>query len=438
MNRTCVQTCSLVAVLAAGALVQPAQAQVNLAANANFETANATFPFLGWRPLGANNFREGTNIRTGIGATFAFPGFFPGVQVGNPTGRNQTGWFNTYNIAPTAGAPVVASVWIRPNETIGVNVRAFASVSFFDGPDGTGNVVGTPFPTPVVDITNFAPIGTYRQVSANAVAPAGAQSATFAVICEQELDFTDNPVTGDYRGGSFQWDDASLTINAVETLPNPGFEVFSTEPFGTWTTNLGGLTSSGNVTRSGTRAARSDGPFFFCGNFSGPQQTIPVVEGRKYRAGVYIHHLAADAPNPDNMRSYIEVRFKDALGNELRIPGDLDNSFDVCVGPVLDVTNWKFTAVPTLTAPLDAVTMDIKPIQVQACFDGGASYFDDVRVQDLTCPGDFNQDNVRSPADIFAFLNSYFAGSDLADFNWDGVRQPADIFAFLNGYFAGC
>jgi hypothetical protein len=54
------------------------------------------------------------------------------------------------------------------------------------------------------------------------------------------------------------------------------------------------------------------------------------------------------------------------------------------------------------------------------------------------CLADYTGDGVRSPADIFAFLNAYFAGNRTTDFNRDGVRNPADIFAFLNTYFAGC
>lgn len=54
------------------------------------------------------------------------------------------------------------------------------------------------------------------------------------------------------------------------------------------------------------------------------------------------------------------------------------------------------------------------------------------------CLGDYNTDGQRTPTDIFAYLNSYFAGEIRAD--WDGNRllQPADIFGFLNAYFAGC
>jgi hypothetical protein len=66
----------------------------------------------------------------------------------------------------------------------------------------------------------------------------------------------------------------------------------------------------------------------------------------------------------------------------------------------------------------------------------------------VACPADYTRDGQLTPADIFAFLNAYFArctatgptpcqfGS--ADFNGDGSLTPADIFAFLNAYFARC
>jgi hypothetical protein len=40
-------------------------------------------------------------------------------------------------------------------------------------------------------------------------------------------------------------------------------------------------------------------------------------------------------------------------------------------------------------------------------------------------------------ADIFAFLNAWFAGDLSADINGGGLAV-SDIFAFLNAWFAGC
>jgi hypothetical protein len=54
------------------------------------------------------------------------------------------------------------------------------------------------------------------------------------------------------------------------------------------------------------------------------------------------------------------------------------------------------------------------------------------------CVVDFNGDQILSVADIFAFLNAWFAGLPSADFDGQGGLATADIFAFLNAWFAGC
>jgi hypothetical protein len=54
------------------------------------------------------------------------------------------------------------------------------------------------------------------------------------------------------------------------------------------------------------------------------------------------------------------------------------------------------------------------------------------------CPVDWDGNGTRQPADIFAFLTSYFNGEARADFNANGTREPGDIFAFLTAYFVGC
>lgn len=54
------------------------------------------------------------------------------------------------------------------------------------------------------------------------------------------------------------------------------------------------------------------------------------------------------------------------------------------------------------------------------------------------CPADFDRAGGVTVADIFSFLNAWFAGDVSADFDGiDGV-QVADIFGFLNRWFSGC
>jgi hypothetical protein len=51
--------------------------------------------------------------------------------------------------------------------------------------------------------------------------------------------------------------------------------------------------------------------------------------------------------------------------------------------------------------------------------------------------GDFNRDQLVQVADIFAFLNTWFAGGAGADWNGDGTITVQDIFDFLNDWFTG-
>lgn len=54
------------------------------------------------------------------------------------------------------------------------------------------------------------------------------------------------------------------------------------------------------------------------------------------------------------------------------------------------------------------------------------------------CPADFNVSNAVEVADIFSFLNAWFAGNATADFDAVGGVTVQDIFAFLNAWFAPC
>jgi aminopeptidase N len=69
---------------------------------------------------------------------------------------------------------------------------------------------------------------------------------------------------------------------------------------------------------------------------------------------------------------------------------------------------------------------------------GAATLTFAVAVPPPPCRPDFDGNGTLQPADIFAFLNAFFAQNPAADFDTNGTLQPADIFAFLNAYFAGC
>lgn len=57
---------------------------------------------------------------------------------------------------------------------------------------------------------------------------------------------------------------------------------------------------------------------------------------------------------------------------------------------------------------------------------------------DPCCKADFDQDGLVTLADVFGFLNAWFASSPTTDFDASGTIEIADIFAFLNAWFAGC
>jgi hypothetical protein len=56
----------------------------------------------------------------------------------------------------------------------------------------------------------------------------------------------------------------------------------------------------------------------------------------------------------------------------------------------------------------------------------------------VCCPADYNNNGVLEVADIFAFLDDWFAGTITSDFNNSGTLQVQDVFDFLSAWFAGC
>lgn len=57
---------------------------------------------------------------------------------------------------------------------------------------------------------------------------------------------------------------------------------------------------------------------------------------------------------------------------------------------------------------------------------------------DPCCKADHDQDGMVALADVFAFLNTWFANSSRTDIDSSGAVELADIFTFLNAWFAGC
>jgi hypothetical protein len=69
---------------------------------------------------------------------------------------------------------------------------------------------------------------------------------------------------------------------------------------------------------------------------------------------------------------------------------------------------------------------------------GGPNARGIVYLRPAACPADFNGIDGPTVADIFDFLNAWFAGDPRTDFNGvDGITVQ-DIFDFLNAWFVGC
>ena len=54
------------------------------------------------------------------------------------------------------------------------------------------------------------------------------------------------------------------------------------------------------------------------------------------------------------------------------------------------------------------------------------------------CRADFDGNGTVNSADIFAFLQAWFAGNLSADFDQSASLAVADIFGFIGAWFAGC
>ncbi len=83
------------------------------------------------------------------------------------------------------------------------------------------------------------------------------------------------------------------------------------------------------------------------------------------------------------------------------------------------------------------VHYDLAPL----CGDRGPIFLADnmtVTVLSAACAPDYDRNGTLAVADIFAFINGWFAGDPRADFDASGGLAVADVFAFLNAWFAGC
>jgi len=56
----------------------------------------------------------------------------------------------------------------------------------------------------------------------------------------------------------------------------------------------------------------------------------------------------------------------------------------------------------------------------------------------LRCPPDINGNGIVNLADLYTFIDQWFANAPRGDFNRDTRFSPQDVFDYLGAYFAGC
>ncbi len=183
-------------------------APANLLANGGFEEPSAVngdvYCSTGWQCFNQGNFTNST-ISPGSGPVSRETGTQSLKQFGI-----DAGIFQTVDAVP--GANYTASAWAMNWAGDPLNNLGILQLTFWSGPDGTGNVLGTAeaFVDPLDDGTNiFLPVqdgaepGDWTQVSVNAIAPAGTVSAKLLL-----LHVLTPPAPA---GGTVRWDDARLT-----------------------------------------------------------------------------------------------------------------------------------------------------------------------------------------------------------------------------------
>ncbi len=97
-----------------------------------------------------------------------------------------------------------------------------------------------------------------------------------------------------------------------------------------------------------------------------------------------------------------------------------------------------YLGAQTATLVIDPVSLGTAGTYDAVCMNA-CGYVTSVAVTlTVICPPDFDGSGVVQIADIFAYLNAWFAGDIASDTNANGTLAVADIFEYLNLWFAGC
>ncbi len=360
----------------------PGGGTVNLLTNGGFELPDASasdvYCSTGWQCFNSGNFTNNT----------AGPGFGP---VSHETGTQSlkqygidSGAFQTVEAVP--GAPYVASVWAMNWTGDKLNNLGIVQLTFWDGPDGTGNVLGTfeKFVDPIDDSVNIylpvedgADVSDWTQITVAGTAPQGTVSAKLLLI-----HVLTPPALG---SGTVRWDDATLTgpapappppPPAEQLLVNGGFEspnasagdVYCSTGWqcfnaGNFTNNTAGPGFGPVSHETGTQSLKQYGVD------SGAFQTVAVVPGTPYVASVWAMNWTGDKLN--NL-GIVQLTFWDGpngTGNQLATfenfvdPTDDNVNVYLPVQDGADVSDWTQITVSG-TAPPSAVSAKLLLLHV--------------------------------------------------------------------------
>jgi beta-glucanase (GH16 family) len=225
---------------------------------------------------------------------------------------------------------------------------------------------------------------------------------------------------------------------------NGGFEVcggvvntnntVTGRPFWSWI-NSGNVFSDTGTRRNGTRGVKMFGRFTGSSNFSSLTQTMstPVPPFAKVRLTGFARENGNDALAGTN-NAVARINWLNAGGGEV---GFVESTVLTGASPNDQWLSFTLTT-PPIPAGATAAVAQLRFNQPTGT-GSGAAFFDDVQLTVLPCRAEFNGDGQFTPADIFAFLNAFFARDFVnADIDGNGFLEPQDIFTFLNLYFARC
>ncbi len=385
----------------------PGSGTVNLLLNGGFEAPNASagdvYCATDWQCFNAGNFTNNT----------AGPAFGP---VSHETGTQSlkqfgvdSGAFQT--VEAVAGAPYVASVWAMNWTGDALNNLGIVQLTFWDGPNGTGNQIGPAFEDFVDSIDDsvnvYLPVQDgaettdWTQITVSGTAPQGTVSAKLLLI-----HVLTPPAFG---GGTVRWDDATLTGPAPEPPPPPpaeqlltnaGFEapdasagdVYCSAGWqcfnaGNFTNNTAGPGFGPVSHDTGTQSLKQFGVD------SGAFQTIAAVPGTPYVASVWAMNWAGD---PLNNLGIVQLTFWDGpngTGNQLAAFEDFVDPNDDNVNIYLpeqdgaETTDWTQVTVSG-TAPPSAVSAKLLLLHVLTppAPGSGTVRWDDARLSGATAP----------------------------------------------------